>query len=283
MTIRLNFRWLLVPVLLLSLQLSRAQAPNGTYSFDLGTNDVGTSLWDLTGDYNLDMFVVSHNTETEVQIGSFRVVQDGRGHLSAPPINGDLPNTTGFQIGQNIFGVGIYTIHGIVTGQGGSAEARFILKLNGTAQFGNSDYFPVTITVVADAGVDASSGELFGLKPVKVSVKVKGFPASFSGTDGNFSTPLPPDVTGVWNLTLDLGSIGTATGGTAKLTTWSNRQFSFNVEGHFNPRLGVAQLKLSDAGDDQQVVNGMNFTVLLDSEGNLVGVKGKLFGQKVAF
>jgi hypothetical protein len=46
--------------------------------------------------------------------------------------------------------------------------------------------------------------------------------------------------------------------------------------------MGMSKLKLKDAGDDQQVANGMNFQVFLTTFGDL-GVKGKLLGQKVAF
>lgn len=285
MTIRLHFRWLLLPVLLLSLQLSHAQAPQGTNSVDLG-NGVGNPLWDLSGDYNLDMFVDSHNTETEVQIGAFTMLQDGRGRLSAAQGANNLPNSTSFQIGQNVYGVGSYTIHGMVTtpfGSVGDARAQFILTVNGTAQFGNSPYYPVTITAVVDAVVDANSQSLIALKPVKVSVRFQGINGSFSGKDLNFSASLPSNVTGIWNLTLDIGSVGTMIHGTAQVTTYSSRVFDFTVDGQYNPMTGISTLKLKDAGTDQPVPNGANFTVFLDSEGNLLGMKGKVLGQKVDF
>src|SRR5579864_2979173 len=122
MRIRFNLRCVLVLVFLLSLSLCRAQTVPPTVTATFGTTE-GTQLWDLTGTYGVSMTVNQKNgIQVPVTLG-FTIVQDASGNLHG--VVGDLQGITLNDSAS--FGVN-YTLSGKVTGSGGNAQARFVVR-----------------------------------------------------------------------------------------------------------------------------------------------------------
>ena len=135
MTIRLNPRWLLISVLLLSLQFCRAQTEiPPSISFSLGPAVAPeTQLWDLSGDYDIFLEVVDHNgLAVPVEI-SFSLHQDPSGKLSSP-----VGNVSGvvFNNDDNSAFAITAKVAGKVTGSGGLARAHFTVHFSGNGSFG---------------------------------------------------------------------------------------------------------------------------------------------------
>src|SRR6185369_14776780 len=112
MTIRSCARWLLVPLLFLSIEISRGgeappppviEPPLGTFDFGF---DEDHALFDVTGDYGVDL-IVNEGTAQQIEIGiGYHMDQDARGRLTGSGV-------TGVQIGDQ-FVAGVYRISGQV-------------------------------------------------------------------------------------------------------------------------------------------------------------------------
>src|SRR6185437_2884828 len=83
MRTRFNFCWLFVSILLFSLQFCGAQPVviPPTFSFNLGsTNNPESQLWDLNGNYAVDVLVEGRNAAVPVEI-AFTLLQSPSGKL----------------------------------------------------------------------------------------------------------------------------------------------------------------------------------------------------------
>src|SRR6185369_7558895 len=93
MTIRSCARWLLVPLLLLSVEVSRGgEAPPPEFETPVGVFDFGFdedhALFDVTGDYGVDL-IVNKDTPQQLEIAlGYHMDQNGRGRLSGSGVTG---------------------------------------------------------------------------------------------------------------------------------------------------------------------------------------------------
>jgi hypothetical protein len=280
MTIRLNPRWLLVPVLLLSLQISRAQTVPPSVSFDLGP-DAGatTQLWDLTGNYDVNLDVQGRNgLSVPVQI-SFFLIQNAAGKLST-----SSNNITGLVFNNDANSAFAITtkISGKVTGSDGFARAHFTVHFRGNGSFAGVQNLTVGGSMTVDAEVDPSTGQLVG-------TKISNFQANMGVNNVNgksdFAAALPDAVDGSWNLTLTLAGLSKFTGLGA--INMPHEAFGLHVSGKFNggPAGGVVVLNAKGANDVQNTSsgNGSNAKLLLSTDGSTLQLDGKLLGQKMSF
>src|ERR1700750_2261084 len=129
MTIRLNPRWLLISALVFSLQFCRAQTEiPPSLTFGLGP-DVApeTQLWDLTGDYDVHLEIVTRNgLAIPVEI-SFSLKQDPSGKLTGPA--GNISGLVFNNDDNSAFAIST-KISGKVTGSGGLARAHFTVRFS---------------------------------------------------------------------------------------------------------------------------------------------------------
>ena len=264
MTIRLNARWLLVPFLFLALQISHAQAPQGFYDYSF--SGVSTPLWDLTGNYSVTLPVFDKNrTETDVSFG-FSMSQTPNGVLRG---NG---GAIAVRIG-NDFVAGFYRVTGKVkTG----SLISLVIRITGDDFFGgrttSSPYS--LIVVIREAFV--INGEIVGGHPAIVRANINGL-GTLSGT-ADFSTALPANMDGSWDLSLNIGATLAGTG-TVKLS--NGRELLLDLKGKYSPQTGLAKLSLK--GTPINGSAGSQATVVISSFGNLLQVQGSLLGQKVIY
>jgi hypothetical protein len=265
MTIRLNVRWLLVPVLFLALQISRAQAPQGFYDYSFAGDSL--PVWDLTGDYNVTLPVFDKNgTETDVSFG-FSMAQNAKGTLSG------TGGPTAITIGSD-FVAGFYRVTGKVTS---GSRVSLVIRITGDGFFGgrttSSSYS--LIVVLADAFI--SEGQIVsGGRPAVVQANIKGL-GSLSGK-ADFSTAIPDNMDGSWDLTLNIGA---TLAGTGTVSLSNGRQLILDLKGKYSPQTGLAKLALKGTAENSSV--GSQAKVVISSVGDLLQVQGSLLGQKVLF
>jgi hypothetical protein len=279
MTIRFNPRWLLVPILLLSLQFCRAQiVVPATLSFDLGdTNVPDSQLWDFSGSYSVDLLVERKGQAVPVEIG-FTLIQSPGGKLTTT--TNELVNcSVTFNDDGNSSFVCQATISGKVTGSGGAARAHFTVHFAGNGSLGNK---PTTIK--GSFGVDAqadytTAGQLQGTKLSSFSATFPGLPTIRGKAD--FAADLPQGIDGSWNLTLHLVGLGKLSG--TGVVSVPNESLGLNLSGKFQKGLLVA--KASGANNVPNTVSGsgISATILLPQTFDTIQVNGKILGQKMAF
>lgn len=278
MTIRFNPRWLLVPVLFLSLQFCRAQIDvPGTLTYDLGSSNAPASqLWDVSGFYHLDLSVLQRNG-VAVPVGiSFNLVQNSKGSLSSP--SNDIED---MEISDNSVFATSTRVSGKVTGSAGTARVHFTLKVNGSGNLGGQDIESFKATLTVDAETDPSTGQLVGRlgKLSKFSGSFQGAPSLKGSAD--LATPLPAGANGSWNLTLHMAAFSKITG-TGIITT-TTRPMGFDLSGSI--KKGVFNVKAKGALDVPDTVGGVgsSATIQFAPPFDTFIFKGKVLGQKMLF
>jgi hypothetical protein len=281
MTIRLNPRWLLVPVILFSLQFSRAQVVvPPSLSFNLGnTNSPAESrLWDLSGAYNLS-FNVTDRRGIGVPIElSFQLIQDANGKLSSPT-NDNLETLIVNNDNNSLFATSV-KITGKVTGSGGTAHVHFSIRIKGSGNLASQPVNSMNASMTVDADTDPSTGELVATKPSRFSADFQG-QGSISGKVTDYSTPLPNGTNAAWNLTLDIVALKHI-GGTALIAT-PNRTIGFDLSGGY--KNGIFNLKAKGSTDVPNTSSGVgsSATIQLPNTFDSILLKGKLLGQSMLF
>ncbi|HWD94672.1 MAG TPA: hypothetical protein VG938_20250 [Verrucomicrobiae bacterium] len=278
MTIRFNPRWLLVPILLLSLQFCRAQVVvlPSNISFNLGGSDApDTQLWDLGGNYLLDMMVVNNRgAATEVRV-SFALVQDASGRLSSIT----EANFGELDLGDNSFFAVVPRVTGKVTGSGGTAQVHFTVRMTGNGTLAGQTVNSLNASVTVNAETDATTGLLTG--SAKFSASFPGF-LSVNGRAQDFSTPMPQGANAAWNLSLQLAGLSKLTG-TGIITT-SSRPLGLDLSGKL--KNGVANISAHGADNVANTVpgaTGLSATMQLADPFDSIFFKGKLLGQRFVF
>jgi hypothetical protein len=249
----------MLPLLLLSLQFSRAQAPTGTFDYGF---DAFSGVWDLTGEYSTDLFVQQGNgQEVEVAL-SYNIIQDAQGKLSGT-------GTTGILIGAEPV-AGSYVVSGQVYKKNGIAHATLVIRVNGDAFVGGKFiHFSFTVTLL-NGTIDPEDATLFG--SCKVSGKFAG--ASLNG-NAFFETALPADMTGDWTLTVTITPLSKLVG-TGLITLSNGRTATFTLLGDFGFGAG-SHLNLAGSADTRR--SAMKVALFEDTSFN--AAKGIVFGQKI--
>jgi len=278
MTIRFNPRWLLVFVLLLSLQLCRAQVVvlPSNISFDLGGSDApDTQLWDLNGDYSLDMTVVNNRgNATEVRV-FFTMIQDGTGRLS----NITNLNFGELDLGDNSFFAIVPRISGKVTGSGGTAQVHFTVHMNGNGTLAGQNVNSLNATLTVNAETDATTGLLTGT--AKFSGNFGG-KLSVSGVASDFASPMPQGANATWTLSMQLAGISKVVG-TGTVQT-PGRSLGLNLSGNLKNATAAIKAKGANNVADTSVGGpGLSATMQLTSPFDSIFFKGKLLGQRLIF
>jgi hypothetical protein len=189
MTIRLNPRWLLISVLLFSLQFCRAQTEiPPSLSFSLGPSVAAeTQLWDLTGDYSVLLEVTDHNGLAVPVNISFSLRQDTSGKLSGPV--GNISGVVFNNDDNSAFAI-TAKIAGKVTGSGGLARAHFTVHFKGNGSFGGLQNVAINGSLTVDGETDPSSGQLVGTRISKFTAKIGGGLNHITGKS-DFAAGLP--------------------------------------------------------------------------------------------
>jgi hypothetical protein len=100
---------------------------------------------------------------------------------------------------------------------------------------------------------------------------------SLSGT-ADFSIPIPDNMDGSWDLSLNIGA---TLAGTGTVTLSNGRALILDLKGKYSPQTGLAKLALKGTAGNSSA--GSQAKVVISSFGDLFQVQGILLGQKVLF
>jgi hypothetical protein len=276
MRIRLNLRSVLFLALLISSTLCRAQTVPGNLTFTFGTTNDGTQLWDLTGTYAVNMTVnTKQGLQVPVSLG-FSIRQDAAGNL-----RGVVGDFQGLSI-NDVALVGVsYTLSGKVTGSGGKAEAKFVVRFSGNASIGEFQNVNFSAVLSVDAVPNSGDGQLEGV--AKFSSHFAGIGhEGVTGTIPDFAALLPAGVDGSWTLNLQMIG-GNSLAGSATIATGPGEVLGFNVTGPVNASSAVARLSGIRGGLVTQTISaaGSKITILSDVTFDDFSLGGKVMGQKL--
>jgi hypothetical protein len=277
MTIRLNPRWLLISVLLFSLQFCRAQTEiPPSLSFSLGPSVAAeTQLWDLTGDYNVLLEVTDHNGLAVPVNISFSLRQDTSGKLSGPV--GNISGVVFNNDDNSAFAI-TAKIAGKVTGSGGLARAHFTVHFKGNGSFGGLQNVAINGSLTVDGETDPSSGQLVGTRISKFTAKIGGGLNHITGKS-DFAAGLPTD--GSWNLTLNVAGLTKFTG--TGIVGLPSQTLGLDLVGNF--RGGLIRLNAKGASNvvNTQPGQGLSAKIFLTPSFDTLQLNGKLMGQRMSF
>jgi hypothetical protein len=281
MIIRLNPRWLLVPILFLSLQFCRAQTIvlPPTLSFDLGADPDApeSQLWDLNGSYSVQLLVERNGQAVPVEV-DFTLIQQPNGKLSTT--TNDLVNAAvTFNNDVDSSFACLATISGKVTGVAGTARAHFSIRFVGNGALGGQS---TTIGggLTVDAFADSTTGgQLVGLRPSSFHATFPGL-STIKGTS-DFAVDLPPGVDGTWNLTMHLVGLGKVVG--TGIVTTPHDALGLDLTGKFKNGLFITKaVGATDVANTTSGV-GLSATILIPSTFDTLQVDGKFLGQRMSF
>jgi hypothetical protein len=263
MMTRLKLRWLLVPLMMLAVQTARSQ-PAGAFSFPFPNDAANISLWDLSGDYTIDVPIGTDGLNDAAF--SFHMDQNNVGQLSGAGIvfmtlAGDDENQVG----------GVYTVRGSVRTTASGTHVSFLVTISGIgpiAGFDNS----YKLTVLYQA--DVTPGGMFGR--LRTHMTIAGFGGA-SATDGGFGIDLPGAMDGSWTLDVNVGGLtNKKLLGTGVATLSNGRTAHFILKGSYNPLTDVEKLRLAGFGDGAGSKVKIDF---LGSSETLLDISGKVLGQ----
>ena len=280
MTIPLNPRWLLVSVLLISLQFCRAQDEiqvPPTLTVALGSDaSTDNKLWDLTGNYDVNITVVDHNGLSIPVLISFFLSQDANGRLTTSP-----GNVTGliFNNDDNSSFAIFTAVSGRVTGSGGFGRARFTVRFAGNGSFGNVQNVTVRGSMTVDAEMDPSSGQLVSSRKTRFTARISSL-NTVKGTADDLAASLPGGVDGTWNLTLNLAGLQRLTGN--GIIGMPNNAFGLSLNGRFNDPLFRIQARGASNVPNARSGGNSRANIFLSSDFSTIQVNGRLLGQKVS-
>jgi len=216
-------------------------------------------VWDFTGTYvTTELGLMRTSTLNVAPNGAVT----GSGHLHYDDTNGIVFNADQTSKGK----VTANATLGVRMSVKGSGE--FTLDLGDGPLMGP---FKGSLNATLDPVARTLNG------PVSAKLCIPGAGCQTVGT--NTTLTLPANMDGTWELKLNVQTSGSSVTGTATVTLSNGRELPYTVTGSYSSSTGVSKLKLKGTGE--AVRTALSITV--DGTGNLTTLKGKLFGQLLAF
>lgn len=264
MMTRLKLCWLLIPALLLSVQLSKAQ-PVGTYEFEIAGDEI--PVFDLTGNYDVEVPIGTPGLVSG--FFGFTMVQNAKGGLNGAGLT--VLSVNGFPVAAN------YVVTGKVKRSRGLTRATFRILLTGIGTIAEQET-TFKVTVLYDVNIDELG--VFGEVRTKANFSGFGSGKAVGFIPDEFELFLPDGIDGSWLLTLEILPFGNRLAGTAFITFPTGREFLLDLSGKYNPFTDVAEVKINGIGDSLGTKVKASFVA---ETGELILMSGKVLGQKVSF
>jgi len=218
-----------------------------TNSYHLNT----ISIWDISGTYSNDALSVMYTLS-----------QDGKGKItgtgSAVYSNVDLYAEMDFDIKGHIM-----THHDTTT-------LHFVMDTSGNVDYEGQTY-PFSVTGGYKADVDPEKKALVG--SIRVNVQIGDETVSLNET---FTEAMPAGMDGHADLDVVFQEAGKGIVGNAVLTLSNGVKLNYSVKGALDARKG-GRFQLKGLGD----AKGSSINLTTDASYNLIGVKGRVMGQKI--
>ena len=256
-------------VLFFNAGAAHAGAASGTYSVDAGTNVL---LWDLSGSY-----------DSEVVVGELKMTI-----LQEP--SGKFTGTGDFYVDE---GAATFDLAAVVSGNSSGWSTVPNVAMRFFASDTNDDQASyhlnyMNVSMSQDMDVRSAYREMVGYSEGTAKLSLVNDSTGEIETGGKsigigeVSFTLPSDVTGDWNLTLNLTPTEiknqTKYTGTAEVVTSVGHTLDFTVTGTYSAKTDVSDLMLKGTGSAADT----SFALEVSTSGstmNLKSVRGTLYGQ----
>src|SRR5437879_5379009 len=256
-------------LLVCSLQLCQAQAPNGSYTFTFGTTN--SAIFDLSGDYKITQPTLSGGVEGATLSFGITLFEDARGRLTGS-------GTTVLEVGNNNFVAAEYRATGVAS-RGGPRppHVNLLIRLRGDDTVAGVRT-PFSITISYSLDIDPVTHTFSG--------KSRGS-ASFTklGTALIRSDPIPPMPllanagNGSFTINLDIVALKRL-GGSGSIVLANGRTIPVNLSGTYSPGLGRARLRLTGINEGRGTT--LNITFFQGADEIIIErVTGRILGLAV--
>jgi hypothetical protein len=235
-------------LLVCSLQLCQAQAPNGDFSFTFGPPK--TSVFDLSGDYKITQPTLVNGVEGATLSFGVSVLEDARGRLTGS-------GTTVLEVGNGNFVAAEYRVTGVVS-RGGPRppHVNLLIRLRGDDTVaGVSTPFSITISYNLDinpetqtfTGKSRGSARFTKLGTALIrSDDTPPIPLLASAGNGSFAANL--NIVALKRL-----------GGSGSIVLSNGRILPVNVSGNYSPASGRARLLLTGINEARGTTLSITF------------------------
>jgi hypothetical protein len=252
-------RFLFLGVLLLSVQLSRADVPDGTFTFTLG--ETNSPVYDLTGGLQLNQTLIgSGGTEVGLYYG-ITLTQDARGFFTGS-------GETLVQIGDNDFVAAAYSVRGKIRTVGDGTHATLVVRLRGEDVIAGI-LTPFSISIVYELDVSAENGDLEGRARGTANFGRLGR-SKVSATPVSVSLP----TSGGWTLQMTIVPLSRLAG-TALVILPNGRTFQAHLSGRFADEQSVIRISGFAEG------RGNSATIIFTTDNEVTFLRGRILGQVV--
>jgi hypothetical protein len=248
---------------------ARADMASGTYTMEFADT---TSLWDVSGTYSQD-------------IGGLAVEYT----LSVDP-GGKI---TGY--GSADYSLGYYgsiyidfDFAGTCKSSGGVTRISMSWKMSGTGSI--SDYaFNFGAAVKSDFEIDQAACTMVGTMSGKIKVSVDGYGSqSVAIPPTTVELYLPAEMTGSWDLDMDLSTVGNKTSGTGHVTLSNGSVYDMTASGSYKASTDRTKLTFKGLPVNRAMSVATDATFLpatpgYEKEVRCNSLKGKALGQSLIY
>ena len=232
-------------------------------------------LWDLTGIYQGDVTPGINLEFTISELPSGKL--NGTGTLNLTATNGNL-----------LSGSGTTTVNGTVKSSG---SATTLVTMTATVKSGTGSAmvsgttrrFPIAGTITVNGEINPADGELMvksGSVSLRETGRIKGKKVNeiYKFKSGG-TLMLPEDVTGAWDVMLDLTPKRNTYSGTATVQTQPDKTTVLTATGSTAGRTKLTTLTIKGGGASVTMIVKVSGSNGMDVQ----SVKGKLFGQSLKY
>jgi len=242
----------------------QAEMASGDYSVAFNGN---VNVWDLSGTTSQELGNIlldySLNTDASGKL-------TGQGHFYFSD------NDSGDQIS------GPLSFSGTVKSAGTVVRVNLNIKMNGEGQVQGA---PATLkgTIKENLEVDELDRQLIGAASGKVSVAVVGLGRHTGSIPPiEVAAPIDPDMTGGWDLSVNLSTNRTAYSGTAAILLSNGRSFPLAANGSYAVKTDLSKLSLKGIELNRAITLSLT-TSSTDGQMIVGKLSGKVLGQKLRF
>jgi hypothetical protein len=169
-------------------------------------------------------------------------------------------------------------VHALVHSVGDAVRVNLTLKLSATGQIDDAEVTLHT-TATENLELDLINQELSGTGHARATVSSPGHGShSESLPPFEIHTALPTEMTGAWNLTLNVSTNRTKYSGDAAITLSNGKSFPLLATGTYSPKTDVSRLLLRGTGTN----NAISFSLTAASTNGQVVIQklnGHALGQ----
>lgn len=258
-----TFKAGLVAVLMIGTALPlQAEMASGDYSVAFNGN---VNVWDLSGTASQELgnILLDYSLNTDA---SGKLTGGGHFYYSDYDSGDQISGTLSFS--------------GTVRSSGNLTRVNLNIKMNGEGQVQGS-YATLSARMKENLEIDELDRQLIGTASGKVTVGVAGLGRHTGSVPPiEVESPIDPDMTGSWDLSVNLSTNRSKYSGTAAILLSNGRSFPLAASGSYAAKTDLSKLSLKGFALNR-AINLSLTTSTADGQMTVGKLSGKILGQKL--